>query len=168
MGRQEGDLTVGFTQSERDRVVAFAETRNLGDGTFLRLLVAGVLTRGAGMVDQYLSEGEKVLGDSIRVQARIGRDYAKEWPTIDSGHRQNKHRPEWRLKNPRKQGQVKGFAHDDKTSWWYLYNVNQPARRWPMGFTVKESTEAASRFLEDTTHADLMAALVTTPTNDDT
>lgn len=134
-------IDLHMTAEEYAKIDAQASARDLTNTLFLRMLIAGALTRGGRMVDTLLDSG-KGIEKSSRIMRRhqpIGPKVL--WPVAEArvwGRRIWKEDPRWELRCPRKHGQARGFDRDDQANWWYIYDTTTGAHT-PVAWEAEEA-----------------------------
>ena len=142
MGKpRDGLMSLNMPRDERDRISGQAAARNLSDSAFVRLVVAGAISRGGGTLEQLLAAGESQISTTIR--QRMSPNYAKLWAWV--GEQQYVRGP-WRLYKESPHGVSRNA--EDKKNWWWLTNDNDPTFKRPIAFKKSDAITQASQFID--------------------
>lgn len=134
-------LHLTLRPKDRERISVQAESRNLADSAFVKLIVLGAISRGGGTVEQLLSAGESQVDEAVR--CRNTRNYVKLWNRVGTRRYQWN---DWYLVKNVSQGQTR--KQDDPVRWWTLYHRDGIVPPKPINFNREKAMALAVHFIE--------------------
>lgn len=129
-------------EDEKKAMDQSADARNLPTTMFIRLVVAGAITRGGGLVDRLLMDGESILGTPKRVR---GGTHSSNWAYAEPGRWVHKN-GQWEIikRDPKLNAQSR--KSKDPHWWWQLrrYGTEEMI---PMSFRRSTAMVEADRYI---------------------